>query len=126
MRIEKEGAIDKLQNIFMNGLIKLLEYMTNYYKFASPDLSPPFTNTEGAEVPLQKYFHNADNKIYEYLKTSKKNFIEDKIKPRIKIITYTSDANITDEQFETANKFKELVCDIIKPTIEKITITLLK
>ena len=30
MRIEKEGAIDKLHNKFINGLLRLLEYITNY------------------------------------------------------------------------------------------------
>ena len=67
MKIEKEGAIDKLQKKCINGLLKLLEYMTNYYKFANLDLSPPFTNTEGAEVLLQKYFRSTDNEVFKYL-----------------------------------------------------------
>ena len=69
-----------------------------------PQTVPPFTNEEGAEVLLQMSFHNANDKIIEYLKTNKKTLIKDKIIPRVDRISYVFNADITEEKFEIADK----------------------
>ena len=75
MIMEKEGAINKLQEEFINGLTALFVCYTNYYKFAFPDATPPYSNEEGAEVLLHKYFSIADDKIYKYLMSNKIDFL---------------------------------------------------
>ena len=95
-KIEKEEL--KTTIFLINGWIKLLEYMINYYKFANPDLSPPFTNKEGAEALLQKYFCSANNNIFKYLNTTKRIFLEENVNPRVERITYLSYTNITDKK----------------------------
>ena len=66
------------------------------------------------------YFRNTDDKIFEYLKTNKKTFIEDKIILRANRISYATNADITEEQFEIAEKFKELVSKVVFPEHCKI------
>ena len=74
---------------------------------------------------LAHYFNCVEDEFF-WLSTHRKKraFIEQHIVPRAERITYLTDANITNEQYDIADKFKELVSEQIFPSIKQFTIDL--
>ena len=127
MDMELQGTILKLKNEYINGLLNLFECWVCYTKATDPDNVPPFNNHEGAEVLLQQYFHTkADDECFEYLYSNKNDFILGFIKPRIERISYLKNKNITPEELEKADNFKECVSLNVFGHIKKISSELLK
>ena len=124
MELEDEGSKNKLHNMVVKGFNALFICWVNYLKFAHPDLAPPYNNDEGAEVMLAHYFNCAEDEFFTYLHIEKRAFVKQHIDPRAERITYLSDAKTTDEQYEVADKFKELVCNKCFPSIKQLTIDL--
>ena len=105
MKMEKDGAIAKLQKIFVNGTLELFELWINYYKYESPEDAPKIDNKEGAEVLLQFYFKRAPDKMYEYLRTTENHFISKHISKREDCITFTSDSELSEAEIENTKQF---------------------
>ena len=82
MEMELQGAINKHQKSFVEGLLELFSYWICYLKAYDPDNCPPFSSDEGAEVLLQMFFKGAASEIFEYLHRDKDTFIKNVIVPR--------------------------------------------
>ena len=126
MKLELEGATEKLQDGFINGLLDLFECWAYYFRASNPDLMPIFNNEEVAESLLQQYIHSADNSIFEYIKIDKNVLIQTKIIPSLPRITYVNQDKISEEEFKIANEFKATAATTVFPRIQEISATLLK
>ena len=113
MKMEQEGAIFKLQELYVTGLHALFNCYSNYYKFAYPDNATPYTNEEGAEILLQKFFEEADDSIYEYLHCTKVLFTNKHITSRHNRVEYGASDTFTPEQNQLCDTF----CDVAKKEI---------
>ena len=110
----------------VNKILELFELWVNYYKYETPKDTPKINNTEGVEALHYIYFKRAPEEIYEYLNTTKNNFINlhtSKIEDRI---TFISDAELTEIEIKKTKKFLISIGNIIFKYIQEISVDVLK
>ena len=124
MEMELKGAINKLHEDFVNGLYALFECYSNYYKYAYPENAPPYSNEEGAEILLQKFFESADESIYIYLNSNKQDFTTKHIATRHNRVNYGASDTFTAEEHKLCEKFIKVATDNIFLHITPVTVDL--